>query len=539
MTESVSISHQALEQVFTDSVGAGNVEVSGLLVGYLVNGGVHITKAIPTSRGTFTRIPITSEDMARAAEKLSPSEQLVGWYHSHPGHTVFFSQEDIESHETFLQYNPFFKALVIDSYQAKNGDPVADCVKFYTVRNYRAISIDDYGITGSSVEDYYDPREFVFDRNGFAHYRPLAPREITAFDDRELRQVLGTVLAERDEPEERNKELRIERNVSISHLALEKVFTDSVRVGGIEVGGFLVGYPVNDRVHISRAIPTSRGTVIRIPITSEDMARAAEKLSPGERLVGWYHSRPGGGVFFSQDDIKAHEKFLLFNPHFKALIIDPYQAKRGDSVADCVKFYTVSNYRIIPICDYKLTGSSVQNLYDPEEFVFDKYGFTYHRPLARAGITTIVAPKRENNTITSFEYDLFICHASEDKESFVRGLAEKLSSKGLRVWYDEFTLLLGDSLRRKINYGLTKSRYGVVILSKKFFEKEWPQKELDGLVAREDGSNKVILPVWHGVTREQVQSFSPILADRLAVSSDRSIDYVVNEILKIFKENPV
>ena len=65
------------------------------------------------------------------------------------------------------------------------------------------------------------------------------------------------------------------------------------------------------------------------------------------------------------------------------------------------------------------------------------------------------------------------------------------------------------------------SRYGVVVLSKKSFEKEWPQKELDGLVSREVGSSKVILPAWHGATREEVQSFSPILADRLAMSSDK------------------
>ena len=104
---------------------------------------------------------------------------------------------------------------------------------------------------------------------------------------------------------------------------------------------------------------------------------------------------------------------------------------------------------------------------------------------------------------TEYEYDAFICHASEDKESFVRELAEKLSNCGLTVWYDEFTLSLGDSLRRKIDYGLKHSRYGVVILSKSFFEKEWPQKELDGLVAREREGKKVILPIWHGVTEKE------------------------------------
>lgn len=78
----------------------------------------------------------------------------------------------------------------------------------------------------------------------------------------------------------------------------------------------------------------------------------------------------------------------------------------------------------------------------------------------------------------SFEYDVFICHASEDKEPFVRKLAEKLSNKGLKVWYDEFELLLGDSLISKIDFGLNKSRYGVVVLSKHFFRKSWTKMEL-------------------------------------------------------------
>ena len=141
-------------------------------------------------------------------------------------------------------------------------------------------------------------------------------------------------------------------------------------------------------------------------------------------------------------------------------------------------------------------------------------------------------PKKSLKPKKSFKYDVFICHASEDKESFVRALAVKLQNKGLKVWFDEFTLTIGDSLRRSIDNGLVDSRYGVVVLSKKFFEKEWPQKELDGLVAREEGSNKVILPIWHGITQQEVRFFSPILADLIAVSSDKGIDHVVNEIVK-------
>jgi formylglycine-generating enzyme required for sulfatase activity len=133
------------------------------------------------------------------------------------------------------------------------------------------------------------------------------------------------------------------------------------------------------------------------------------------------------------------------------------------------------------------------------------------------------------------DWDVFISHAWEDKEAFARPLAKALEEKGLRVWYDEFTLTLGDSLRRSIDRGLAQSRYGVVILSPHFFAKEWPQKELDGLAAREAPGEKVILPVWHNITAERVREHSPTLADRVAVSSDRGIEHVVSELLRVIK----
>jgi hypothetical protein len=133
------------------------------------------------------------------------------------------------------------------------------------------------------------------------------------------------------------------------------------------------------------------------------------------------------------------------------------------------------------------------------------------------------------------DWDVFISHAWEDKEDIARPLAEALRQKGLRVWYDEFTLTLGDSLRRSIDRGLAQSRYGVVILSPNFFAKEWPQKELDELVAREAPGEKVILPVWHNITAEQIRDYSPTLADRVAVSSDRGLEHVVEELLRVIR----
>jgi hypothetical protein len=132
-------------------------------------------------------------------------------------------------------------------------------------------------------------------------------------------------------------------------------------------------------------------------------------------------------------------------------------------------------------------------------------------------------------------WDLFISHASEDKDDVARPLADKFIERGLKVWYDEYTLTVGDSLRRSIDQGLAGCRYGVVVLSPHFLQKEWTQKELDGLVAREDGSEKRILPVWHKVSRKDVVSFSPPLADKLGVPTAKGLDHVVREIMRLFR----
>src|SRR5205823_5536445 len=72
-------------------------------------------------------------------------------------------------------------------------------------------------------------------------------------------------------------------------------------------------------------------------------------------------------------------------------------------------------------------------------------------------------------------YDVFICHASEDKHDVARPLAEALTARGARVWLDELEMKVGDSLRLKIDDGLRLSRFGVVVLSPSFFDKRWTQ----------------------------------------------------------------
>jgi len=107
----------------------------------------------------------------------------------------------------------------------------------------------------------------------------------------------------------------------------------------------------------------------------------------------------------------------------------------------------------------------------------------------------------------------------------------------LKVWFDEFTLTVGDSLRRSIDRGLAHSRFGIVVISQDFLRKEWPQKELDGLVAREIDGVKVILPVWHNIDAATIRSYSPLLADRLAISSDKGLDLVIAELLRAIQRD--
>ena len=130
------------------------------------------------------------------------------------------------------------------------------------------------------------------------------------------------------------------------------------------------------------------------------------------------------------------------------------------------------------------------------------------------------------------KYDVFISHAGEDKDEVARPLALELEIAGLVVWLDECQLTIGDSLRRSIDIGLSESRFGVVVLSPAFFSKEWPNKELDGLVARENSSAKVILPVWHNLNASEIARFSPLLAGKVAVSTGRGIENVAREIMR-------
>ncbi len=177
-------------------------------------------------------------------------------------------------------------------------------------------------------------------------------------------------------------------------------------------------------------------------------------------------------------------------------------------------------------------GSTPMNLYSKNVFRTADEAFTMHTGLMlrmhAKDFESLTEPPED------IGYDAFISHAGEDKEVVARPLAKRLKELGFWIWYDEFTLEVGDSLRRSIDKGLVNSRYGIVVLSSAFFEKNWPEYELNGLTAREIDGQKVILPVWHGVTKKDVLKYSPPLADKVAISTANSnIDEVARKLAKV------
>ena len=113
-------------------------------------------------------------------------------------------------------------------------------------------------------------------------------------------------------------------------------------------------------------------------------------------------------------------------------------------------------------------------------------------------------------------------------------MAIALRNLGLSVWYDEFELKIGDSLRRKIDKGLARSKFGIVVLSKSFIKKGWTNYELDGIMTRVVDGEQVLLPIWHEITKKEVVEYSPSLADKLARNtSSNTVEEIAEEIASL------
>jgi TIR domain-containing protein len=131
--------------------------------------------------------------------------------------------------------------------------------------------------------------------------------------------------------------------------------------------------------------------------------------------------------------------------------------------------------------------------------------------------------------------DIFICHASEDKEAVVRPLAKGFRANGISCWIDEAEISWGDSIVGKVNEGLAKSKFVLVVLSQKFLEKHWPQHELNAALNDEASSGEVkVLPliVGDGPGRKEILAQLPLLRGKLFLVWEGVPDQIVSELQK-------
>lgn len=149
-----------------------------------------------------------------------------------------------------------------------------------------------------------------------------------------------------------------------------------------------------------------------------------------------------------------------------------------------------------------------------------------------------------NKTLNSEKaYDVFISHAYEDKQSFVNELVNELIKRSVSVWYDDKDTFWGSSLREEIDSGLRHSKYGIVVLSPSYIAdgKYWTKQELNGLFQMESMESGRILPIWHQLTKKEVANYSPMIADRKAMTTASLTPGEIAEefakLLKIVSEN--
>lgn len=137
------------------------------------------------------------------------------------------------------------------------------------------------------------------------------------------------------------------------------------------------------------------------------------------------------------------------------------------------------------------------------------------------------------------EYDVFISHASEDKETVVDGLAQQLEALQVEVWYDDDQIQIGDSLMDSLNEGLRGSRYGVIVLSENFIDKNWPESELKALIQRYQQDDVGIMPLRYGVPHDAIIDSYPLLSDLVSQPiSPETIQDRVQDIYNVVNENP-
>ncbi len=238
----------------------------------------------------------------------------------------------------------------------------------------------------------------------------------------------------------------------------------------------------------------------------------------------WSFYVPAGG------DLNLYVNAIFQTPEVKQCILGP----DGDSMLVLSGFH-----------DYSEQASSNTLVFTNRIFLYLDYDLTQEN---RTSIRETGEAQGYHVLIRDHEYAAkkselekplaFISHDSRDKEEFVRELALELSKLMCPVWYDEYSLRVGASLRESIETGLKETKNCIVILSPNFLSNEgWGKAEFDSVYTREIlEKTNVMLPVWHNVTVEQVYEYSPRLADKVGLNTQIGIKELSRKLTNEIKK---
>ncbi|WP_315306504.1 TIR domain-containing protein, partial [Enterococcus devriesei] len=149
---------------------------------------------------------------------------------------------------------------------------------------------------------------------------------------------------------------------------------------------------------------------------------------------------------------------------------------------------------------------------------YDKQ-ITKMRQIQNEEIKVVQSEILNDPSLNDKEYDIFISYASEDSE-YVDKLEKSFKNANFSVWIDKSNIGWGQSIRQSIDNGLAKSKFELIVLSSKYIQKHWTGYELDGILNKESSTGRqMVLPLWHNVTKDEIDKKSPSLSNRLALDT--------------------
>jgi TIR domain. len=136
------------------------------------------------------------------------------------------------------------------------------------------------------------------------------------------------------------------------------------------------------------------------------------------------------------------------------------------------------------------------------------------------GVQMVNVPKYKAKSLP--EYDVFISHANRDKEDMVEALYQSIKRLGISIFYDKESLEWGDEWKKQIIEGTDRAEFAIIVISKNFFDREWTERELKEFLNRQNrNGQKIILPILHNITVEQLKEKYPSIADIQTIDSSK------------------